>query len=74
MANISMQIGRSVAAIVVRAHILGVKRKNPPWSKKEEALLRKMYLTHEDKEIAARIGRSAGAVAIKRFKMGLMKQ
>ncbi len=73
-ANIAEQIGRSVSAIIGRAHKLGIRRKNLPWSKKEVALLRKLYLTHQDKEIAGKIGRSAGAVAIKRFKLGLMKQ
>ena len=73
-ANIAKQTGRSVSAIVGRAHILGIRRQNSPWSKKEVALLRKLYLTHQDKEIAAKIGRSAGAVGIRRFKLGLRKR
>jgi len=53
---------------------LGLRKQAPPWSKEELALLKKLYLTHEDKEIAARIGRTAGAVGIMRFKFGLKKR
>ena len=72
--EIGAEIGRSTLAVLGKAQKLGLRKEIPFWSKKEVALLRKLYLTHQDNQIAARIGRSTGAVEIKRFKLGLKKR
>jgi hypothetical protein len=55
------------------AHLRGLKKVGtpPPWSKREEALLRKMYPDNNMREIADKIGRSISAVTGRAHKLGI---
>jgi len=83
--DLVVEFGRSVLGIIGKARGLGLKKDcaggyrwqqslNPmPWSTEETNLLRRLFPTTPNEEIAERIGRSLDAIANKARKMGLRK-
>jgi hypothetical protein len=83
--DLAVIYGRSVWGVTGKARELNLKkdytgsyqRQSPlscaKWSTKEMGLLRKLFLTTANEEIAERIGRSLDAIANKARKMGLRK-
>ena len=74
--EIANQIGRSVNAVRIKAHKLGLRKPNqyPVWSKKELNVLKKLYPTQTAQKIAGKIGRPVQAVRLRIFKLGLKKK
>ncbi len=74
--EIASQLGRSVNAVRMKAHKLGLRKPNqyPVWSKKELNVLKKLYPRRTAEEIADRIGRPVQAVRKKIFKSGLKRR
>ena len=71
--------GRSLASIRYKAFRMGIKRKRvypayPDWPGDETKLLKKLYPTTKNREIAERLGRSMAAVRLKAFFLGLQKK
>ena len=64
--SVADRLGRSEGTVSAKAHSIGVRKTepyvHPPWSKQEEALLRKLYLHKSHQEIADQIGRSIPAI------------
>ncbi len=71
--DIAKQLGRSVSAVSMKAHILGLT-KHLVWSKKEFKIIKKLYPTKTALEIADKIGRSVAMVRRKIFDLGLKKR
>ena len=77
--NIADRLGRSVGAVIERAHSIGVRKIIPhsrPWSKQEEALLRKLYPDQENTKanIAKQIGRSVSAIGGRAHILGIRRR
>ena len=74
--DIASQIGRTVSAVAVKAHELGLRKTDtyPIWSKKELNLLKKLYRSSTAQEVANQIGRTVQAVRLKIVKLGLKKR
>jgi hypothetical protein len=47
--------------------------RRPRWTKEEVEVLKKMYRSHSNQEIAQALGRTASSVLFKGFYMGLCK-
>jgi hypothetical protein len=73
--NIADKLGRSEDTVRMKARSIGVGKIEPrlPWSKQEDALLRKLYpnLKNTRADIAEQIGRSINAVALRASRLGL---
>ena len=77
--EIEEKTGRSPASIKYKAYLMGIKRKRvrpvyPDWSHDEIKLLKKLYPTTNNNEIALRLGRSVRTVRIKAFLLDLQKK
>lgn len=51
----------------------GKSRVRPRWTKEEVALLKRLYRTHSNAEIAAILGRKVSSVVFKGHRLGLSK-
>ena len=71
--DIVNQLGRTVPAVWLRAHNLGISKTQHFWSKKELSLLRKLYPSRTIQQIADQIGRPVPATGMKIHRMGLKK-
>ncbi len=71
--DIANQLGRTITAVLTKAHRLGL-RKSHVWSKKELNLLKKLYPSRTAQQIADQIGRPVPATRKRIFKLGLKKR
>ena len=77
--EIEDKTGRSLASIRYKANLIGIKRKRdypacPDWPPDEIKLLKKLYPTTKNGEIAKRLGRTMRNVRLKAFFLGLQKK
>ncbi len=77
--EISDRTGRSPASVRYKAFRMGIKRKRvwqacPDWPADELKLLKKLYPTTKNREIATRLGCSMRRVRYKAFFLGLQKK
>jgi len=56
-----------------RPAVHGKERVRPRWTKAEVTLLRRLYKTHSNAEIAKRLGRKVSSVVFKGHRLGLSK-
>ena len=73
------RLGRTVLAVIARAGSMGIRKTkpaSPPWSKKEEALLKKLYPNKENTtaKIAKQIGRSVAAIIGRAHRLGIRRK
>jgi len=78
--SIAERLDRSLEAVRARASSMGVRKAKsfgpPPWSKKEDALLKKLYPDEENTkpDMAKQIGRSVAAIAGRAIALGLRRR
>ncbi len=73
------RLGRTVEAVIARAGSMGIRKTkpgSPPWSKREEALLKKLYRYRENTtaNIARQIGRSVSAIIGRAHILGIRRK
>ena len=76
MQVIAEKLGRSIDTVRVTATKLGLRNLNArvPWSKREDALLRKLYLHKSHQEIAGQIGRSTWTIGYRAHELGIRRK
>ena len=77
--KIADRLGRTVQAVISRASSMGIRKTkpaSPPWSKREEALLKKLYRNRENTtaNIAMQIGRSVSAIIGRAHILGIRRK
>ncbi len=77
--KIAYRLGRTVEAVNARASSMGLRKtkpRGPTWSKKEEALVKKLYPDRENTtaNIARQIGRSVSAIVGRAHILGLRRK
>jgi len=76
--SIGDRLGRSENTVSAKARSVGVRKieRRVPWSKQEDALLKKLYLNEENPkaDIAAQIGRSIYAIGVRAYRLGLKRR
>ena len=73
------RLGRTVLAVISRAGSMGLRRTkpaSPPWSKREDALLKKLYPDRENTtaNIARQMGRSVSAIIRRAHILGIRRK
>ena len=73
------RLGRTVLAVISRAGSMGLRKTkpaSPPWSKKEDALLKKLYPNKENTtpNIARQMGRSVAAIIARAHILGIKRK
>jgi len=80
--DVAERLQRTELAVVIRARSMGLRStfrvKRPrapynPWTKAEDAQLRRLYRRHTAKEIGLKIGRSEASITSRVTKLGLRK-
>ena len=77
--KIADRLGRTVQAVIARAGSMGIRKTKPicpPWSKREDALLKKLYRDRENTmaSIAMQIGRSVSAIVGRAHILGIKRK
>ena len=76
--SIADRLGRSEDTIRVKARSIGVRKGEcrKPWSKQEDALLKKLYPDQKNTkaDIAEQLGRSLYAIGVRAHRLGLKKK
>jgi hypothetical protein len=72
--DIADRLGRSVPAVAVRTHKLGISEPKRIWSRKEINTLKRLYPTKTAEEIANKLGRPIQATRLRIVKLGLRKR
>ena len=77
--KIADRLGRTVEAVIARASSMGLRKTKPrcpPWSKQEDALLKKLYPDQENTtaNIAKQIGRSVSAIVGRAHILGIRRK
>jgi len=78
--SIAERLGRSKATVIVKAHSIGIRKADQyarrPWSKREDAMLRKLYPCQDNPipDIAEKIGRAASSVAARAHALGIRRR
>ena len=76
--SIADRLGRSEDTVCVKARSIGVRKAEHrlPWSKQEDALLKKLYPDQENAtaDIAEQLGRSIYAIGVRAHRLGLKKR
>jgi len=75
--ELANQLGRSLAAVRCRAHMLGLKRKieyEGRWTPEDMAVLKELYPESPIDEIAKRLGRTVNAVENRAHQLGVKRK
>jgi hypothetical protein len=72
--DIASKLGRTVGAVVGRAHNLGISERRNVWSKRELDLLKRLYPSNAAEQIAEQLGRPVQATRKKIVLLGLRKR
>jgi predicted transcriptional regulator len=75
--ELAKQLGRTLAAVKHRAHVLGLKRKiryEAHWTPEDIAVLKELYPTCPIGEIAKKLGRTVTAVRSRAIQLGIKRK